>query len=234
MTDCATKLSVLSPLAREPRKCSAHSLASKYFLFELLLILNSAYVLRGTAYHIAADVRIRERLYLELKDAIPSPSHLPALADLERLPYLSAVIQEGLRLCNPVTHRIARQFPDKSLMCHSLVIPAGATISMTALLIHQNERIFPEPTKFLPDRWLKGDQNLERYLVPFNRGPRSCLGINLARAEMYLILAAVFRQFSFDVSQVDKKRDIDVSHDYILGAQARDSPGILVKVEEWQ
>lgn len=67
-------------------------------------------------------------------------------------------------------------------------------------------------------------------MVPFNRGTRSCLGINLAQAELYLILAAMFRQFSFDVSDVSRERDVDVSRDFIIGAQAPESSGILVKV----
>ena len=54
--------------------------------------------------------------------------------------------------------------------------------------------------------------------------------MNLARAELVLILAAVFRRFEFDVGEVVRERDIDVNHDYIVGAQAKDSPGILVKV----
>ena len=101
---------------------------------------------------------------------------------------------------------------------------------MTARLTHRNENIFENPMSFWPERWLEKKQ-LDRYLIPFNRGPRACLGINLARAELYLILAAIFRRFDFGVSQVDQQRDIDVSRDYILGAPAADSPGILVTVK---
>lgn len=153
---------------------------------------------------------------------------IPSLSKLEQLPYLAAIVQEGLRLCNPVTHRIGRIFPERSISCQGYVIPAGSTVSMTAMLTHQNEDISPEPYTFRPERWLEKNQRLDRYLVPFNRGTRSCLGTNLARAEMFLILAAVFRRFDFDVSQVSRERDIDVRHDYILGAQARDSPGLIV------
>ncbi|KAJ5248559.1 benzoate 4-monooxygenase cytochrome P450 [Penicillium chermesinum] len=156
----------------------------------------------------------------------------PSLAVLEQLPYLTAVIQEGLRLSDPVTHRIGRQFPDRSFECRGVFIPTNTSVSMTAMLTHLNEEIFPEPRIFRPERWLGPEsKRLERYLVPFNRGTRSCLGMNLARAELVLILAAVFRQFNFDVSAVRRDRDIDVSRDYILGAQARDTPGILVTVE---
>lgn len=191
-----------------------------------------AVVLRGTAYHVAVNPSIRQRLFDELKAAIPNPSAPPSLSELEKLPYLNAVVQEGLRLCEAVTHRIGRQFPDKTFNCHGYVIPAGSTLSMTGYLTHQNEDIYPEPQAFKPERWLEDGKRLERYLVSFNRGPRSCLGINLARAELFLILASVFRRFDFDVSEVSRERDIDSTRDYILGAPSPDSPGILVKVKE--
>jgi hypothetical protein len=57
------------------------------------------------------------------------------------------------------------------------------------------------------------------------------LGIALARAELFIILASVFRQFEFDVSAVVRSRDIDMSRDFILGAGAVDSPGTLVNVK---
>ncbi|OJD13545.1 hypothetical protein AJ78_06005 [Emergomyces pasteurianus Ep9510] len=190
-----------------------------------------ALTLREIAYHIAADQAIRQRLYNELRVAIPDPSKPPFLHELEQLPYLSAVIKEGLRLCNPITHRIGRQFPDKSFNCHGYVIPAGSDLGMTAYLIHLNEDIYPEPMAFKPERWLEQGKRLERYLVPFSGGPRACLGNNLARAELFLILALVFRQFDFDVSRVSRERDIDFSRDFLVAGQARDSPGILVKVK---
>lgn len=176
---------------------------------------------------------MHQQLYNELKTAIPDPSpeSFPTLAVLEKLPYLSAVVQESLRLCNPVTHRLSRKFPDKALRYQDYVIPPGWTVGMTSMLIHENESIYPEPYKFRPERWLQEDQHLDRYLVPFNRGARVCLGLNLARAELYLILAVLFRQFKFDVSRVSRERDIDLTRDFLIGATAADSPGILVEVE---
>lgn len=192
-----------------------------------------AYTLRGTAYHIAANPAVRQRLYDELATAIPDIDIRPSLAELEQLPYLKAVVHEGLRLSEPVTHRLTRQFPDRPLEYNGMAIPANTLVGMTSFLTHQNEDIFPNPYVFQPERWLGPDgKRLERCLVPFNRGPRSCIGMNLARTELFLIIAAVFRQVDFDVSAVDRKRDIDVSRDYITGAQAPDTPGILVTVRE--
>jgi cytochrome P450 len=179
---------------------------------------------------------VNQKLYAELKTAIPDPSQqsFPSLAELEKLPYLSAVVQESLRLCNPITHRLSRVFLDKVLRYQDYVIPPGWTVGMTTMLIHENESIFPEPYEFRPERWLNEDsesRQLERYCVPFNKGVRVCLGLNLARAELFLILAVLFRQFKFDVSQVSRARDIDLTRDFLIGATVADSPGILVGVE---
>ncbi|KAJ5738047.1 benzoate 4-monooxygenase cytochrome P450 [Penicillium malachiteum] len=194
----------------------------------------SAFVVRNTAYHIAANKEIRKKLYEELVEAIPDTTSPPDLITLEKLPYLTAVVQEGLRLSDPIAHRISRQFPDKTLECQGIVIPANTNLGMTAVLTHQNEELFPEPKTFRPERWLGAEgKRLDKFLVVFNRGTRSCVGMNLARAEVYMIIAAVFREFDFDVSAVKRERDIDVSRDYILGMQALDSPGILVTVKEY-
>jgi hypothetical protein len=50
------------------------------------------------------------------------------------------------------------------------------------MIVHRNPDIFPEPEIFSPERWLQsGSQNLDKYLVAFSRGPRSCLGIKYVR-----------------------------------------------------
>lgn len=51
-------------------------------------------------------------------------------------------------------------------------------VSMGATFLHKNPDIFPNPSTFQPERWLKEDSAmLEKYLVSFSKGPRSCLGI---------------------------------------------------------
>ncbi|KAL4938902.1 hypothetical protein BDV06DRAFT_214721 [Aspergillus oleicola] len=192
----------------------------------------TAIVLRNTTYHIAANESIRQKLQTELCTAIPDASAPLSLAHLEQLPYLLAVVNEGLRLCAPVTHRLTRQFPDRTLTCNNYTIPAGCSVSVTLPLILENESIFPEPRAFRPDRWIGQEKHLEKYLIPFSRGPRACLGLNLARAEIVLILAAVFRDFTFDVSAVVRERDVDTTRDLILAQTAPDSPGLLVKVRK--
>lgn len=56
------------------------------------------------------------------------------------------------------------------------------------------------------------------------------MGINLAMTELYLTIGMLFRRFSFDVSAVDRERDIDVSRDFVLVANRFDSRGVFVRV----
>jgi cytochrome P450 len=60
-------------------------------------------------------------------------------------------------------------------------IPTGTPVGMTAVLVHLNEDLFPEPLEFRPERWLdedgKRDPRLEKYILSFSRGSRQCLGI---------------------------------------------------------
>ena len=51
---------------------------------------------------------------------------------------------------------------------------------MTQYFVHMNQDIFPNPTKFDPERWITAaeqNQNLTKYLVPFHRGTRNCIGL---------------------------------------------------------
>lgn len=183
------------------------------------------------SYHVAANPAVRQKLFQELKTVMPRRGDRPRLQDLEKLPYLTAVIQEGLRITHPVTHRQCRAFPDKTLTYNGLTIPPGTPIYVTTLLIHENDTVFPEPRAFRPERWLgEKEQQSQRYLVSFARGTRACLGINLAWAELYLIVATIFRRFNFDVTSVVRERDVDVAADMIMGVSAPDSHGIIVKV----
>jgi cytochrome P450 len=127
---------------------------------------------------------------------------------LEQLPYLAAVIEEGSRLSWGVTARTARiarepllYTPSKysttpSSTNRSYKIPPGTPISTTTLSAHTAETVFPDPFRFDPRRWL-GEEGKKRrkFQMAFNKGSRKCLGIELARAELFLVAAALVREF---------------------------------------
>ena len=51
-------------------------------------------------------------------------------------------------------------------------------VSMSARVVHDNEVVFPEHEKFIPERWMGPDaKDLDKYLVVFSKGPRACIGL---------------------------------------------------------
>jgi cytochrome P450 len=194
--------------------------------------VTTAHFLKLTSFYILDDPEIHRKLKKELKSAMPSDGSLPPVSKLEQLPYLSAVISEGFRKSYGVTQRLPRVSPDAPLVYKDWVIPPGTPVGMTSIFMHDNSENFPSPQVFNPDRWLKADseRRLSKYLVNFSKGTRSCLGMNLAKAEIYLTLAAVFHRFDMELYDTDRS-DVDIVHDYFNPSPKDDTKGVRVIVK---
>lgn len=155
------------------------------------------------------------------------------LRRLEQLPYLSAVILEGLRVFYGASHRLSRVSPREPVIYKGYVIPPGTAISMTTVFMHDDTSVFPEPRKFCPERWLDLEagarRTLDRSFVAFGRGTRSCLGQHLAMAEIYISLAALFEQFDLRLYETTRD-DVDVAHDFFAPQVRQGSAGLRVTV----
>ncbi|CZR51378.1 related to cytochrome P450 CYP3/CYP5/CYP6/CYP9 subfamilies [Phialocephala subalpina] len=217
-----------------PQEKSVNRLADEAQLMIGAGLETTAWTLTVTSFHLINNPTISKKLRTELEAAIPNPNAELDSLSLEKLPYLSACIQEGIRLSYGVSARNPRISPDKPTKYKDWVIPAGTPVSMTTIDVHHDEHIYPNSRSYIPERWLgnpktKEGENLNRYFVAFGRGARSCLGINLAHAELYLALATVFRRFTFELFDTDVS-DIELAHDFFLPSPKLDSKGLRVKV----
>jgi cytochrome P450 len=95
---------------------------------------------------------------------------------LEALPFLNGCVHEAIRLAHGVSTRSPRLAPDTELRYGDWVIPKNTPVSMTNVHVLMNEKIFPQPQQFRPERWSE-DAELEKYFVPFTKGSRQCLGL---------------------------------------------------------
>ncbi|KAF2144118.1 uncharacterized protein K452DRAFT_267281 [Aplosporella prunicola CBS 121167] len=214
---------------------SNHRLTEEGFTLIGAGTVTSAHTLATTVYHLLANPEQLAHLRAEL--ASPSTPSNPSWTDLEQLPYLSAVVAEGLRLSYGVSHRLPRISPDTALHVpnYALAIPPGTPVSMTQMLLHDNADIFGSPRAFLPHRWLGPDApELRRFLVPFSRGTRQCVGMNLAYAEIFLTLGRLFRPvgeggLALELWQTGRS-DVDVAHDFFNPVPRLGSKGVRVLV----
>jgi cytochrome P450 len=193
-------------------------------------------------FHLLSQPSTLRKLKTELEKAIPDPTISTPLAQLEQLPYLTAVIKEGLRLSFGNTSRIPRIALDKPINYRQWEIPVRTPVSMTIPVVHLDERIFPEPNTFRPERWTEDKTcHLDRYLVSFCKGPRGCLGINLAWAELYIGVSTVFRKFGSpavsgisDVGTMELYEtdigDVEMARDALFPMVKDGSKGVRVKL----
>ncbi|KAF2786944.1 cytochrome P450 [Melanomma pulvis-pyrius CBS 109.77] len=181
------------------------------------------------SYYILSRPEISSRLREELRETMAEwPQRVPTWAELERLPFLQSIIKESLRLSYGVMHRLPRISPDVPIQYKQYVIPVGAPVGMSAYLMHSDAAVFPEPDKFIPERWI-GDVNpaMHKSYVPFCRGSRNCLGMNLAMAEMSLILAVLYRPDgpNIELFETDES-DVKQAHDFLIPLPKIDTKGV--------
>ncbi|KAI0425845.1 trichodiene oxygenase [Xylaria sp. FL1042] len=153
----------------------------------------TASVLRSILFHVYSDPDILERLRAEL-DSVETPE----LRSLEHLPYLTSVLKEGLRSGGGISTRLQR-VSEKDLFYGEWRIPAGNPVGMTPFLIHTDDDVYHEAKTFLPERWMNVDskERSEKAFAPFSKGSRICLGMHLAWAELYIVVATLVQCFDF-------------------------------------
>ncbi|KAF2995527.1 hypothetical protein E8E13_002120 [Curvularia kusanoi] len=199
----------------------------------------TAYTLTVTLFHLLSNPDVLGKLQRELAHAVPDPMAHTPLPELERLPYFSAAINEGLRLSYGLASRNARIAPTP-LRYKDYAIPAFTAVGMTAWLTHHDESIFPDSHSFVPERWLSSDgkrlegmtpdgRPLERYLMAFGRGARMCLGMNLARAELYMCLATLLTRYKMELHDCSRE-DVVMARDLFLPGTEKEGTGVKVMV----
>ncbi|KAL8975415.1 MAG: hypothetical protein Q9197_000354 [Variospora fuerteventurae] len=173
--------------------------------------------LSNIVYHLVKQPHIAKRLQEEVMANVPDPAQLPSWPILEKLPYLSAVILEGLRTMYDFSHerlpydssqgRLVRVAVDEDLQYEDhrgienssvpakrvYTIPRGTAVGMSACLVHLDESIYPEPNEFRPERWLddagQRHSRLDQYFLSFSRGSRFCVAFRLAYCVLYVNVA---------------------------------------------
>ena len=155
----------------------------------------TALTLSWTWYLLSQNPKAEARLHEELRGVLGGRP--PGLADIERLPYLQAVVNEVLRLYPPAYILARTSIAPSSIGGYDF--PADTTIIMSQWVMHRDARYFDDPEAFRPERWLDGleDRLPAGAYFPFGDGPRRCIGQNFALLESVLVIATVAQRFGF-------------------------------------
>ena len=158
----------------------------------------SSNTLAFTAYHLAMDADVQERLRCEVEIGVQTYRDL-ALYDLvNEIEYLDCVINESMRLCPPL-HIFDRKCEETCKIYERLTIPSGMDVIVPIYALHHDPEAWPDPEVYDPERF-RGPAKDTRHpfqFLPFGAGPRNCIGMKYVMMEMKVALVRILRKFKF-------------------------------------
>lgn len=118
---------------------------------------------------------------------------------LQNLPYTEGAIKETLRLF-PAGFGVREAEPGATISYKGVNYPIdrGLVLSSNAHGLQWDPKYFPDPEAFRPERWVGENEAPRSYFRSFGKGPRACMGQNLALNEMKIILMSTIRDYDFE------------------------------------
>jgi cytochrome P450 len=124
---------------------------------------------------------------------------------LAKLPYLSAVVLEAMRLY-PILPDVVRKLVSP-LEIAGVTVPAGMHVGFVACEVHQDPAIYPEPARFRPERFLDKKPGPFEYL-PFGGGHRRCIGAAFSEHEQRVVLGTMLARFELALVSSEPERPV--------------------------
>ncbi|ORY67306.1 cytochrome P450 [Pseudomassariella vexata] len=206
-----------------------HGLTQEEATGEVLLQIvagsdTSAATIRFVMLYLLTNPAIYTTLQKEIDAGIAKGAISSPIKDAEarQLPYLQAVIKEGMRIMPPGTGTFFKTVPEGGDVIHGKFIPAGTHIGSSPFGIHHSKSIFgADAAHFRPERWLSAEaEQLARMNstvdLVFHHGKYQCLGKTVALMEFNKIFVELLRRFDFSVVHPAKPAKIDNAGIWII------------------
>jgi len=165
-------------------------------------------VLSAALFYLLANPLMLDILTNEIRSSFERDEDI-SMPRLGTLQYLSAVIDETMRMTPPLPSALPRVTLKGGEIIDGHHIPNGIDVGVPAYAIHHNETYFPDSYKFSPDRWLTHagvddvNPNNKKAYVPFSSGPFNCVGRPVAYLACKLVLARLL--YVYDIKNSGAK-----------------------------
>jgi len=140
---------------------------------------------------------IQERLRTEVMQVL-GPNRVFTLEQIDKLPFLKAVIWETIRFI-PVINIPPPRVAEQTIRIDEMDIPKGTVVMTNLYAIFKDSEIFKNPDTFDPDRFLNSKSDPLSYedpsFSPFNVGPRHCPGGHLAHLDSMMVISMILQRF---------------------------------------
>ncbi|KAL9094741.1 MAG: hypothetical protein Q9165_003012 [Trypethelium subeluteriae] len=185
-----------------------HNLEWGETVAEISIMMNAgsdttAIAMTNVMYHLLKNPDCMTKLRQELDEVLDDDFVAP-YDKVRHLPYLRACLDESLRIMPPNSFGLPRRTPPEGAPVLNDFIAGNTSVSMSAYVAHRDEEIFPDPERYLPERWLgESGKDLQQYFIAFSAGARGCIGRNITYLEQYVLLASLLQHFEFALPSPD-------------------------------
>ncbi|PVD38387.1 hypothetical protein C0Q70_01001 [Pomacea canaliculata] len=152
----------------------------------------TASTLQFMAHSLALHPEVQEKIVCEIKEQLGD--EIPTYEGVSKLKYLDGAIHETLRMYPPSI--AGNRMASEEVTIKGVTIPKGAGVMIPIGNVMKDPEYFPEPDKFIPERFSEGSIDPISFLA-FGFGPRLCIGMRLALLEMKMAMVHVLRRIKF-------------------------------------
>ncbi|KAJ7512087.1 cytochrome P450 [Mycena galericulata] len=192
--------------------------------FPALLDFSCAYValqtlsaLRAFIHMMVLHPDIQDKVQAEI-DAVVGDKRLPNFDDRNSLPYIDALYRELIRFQGPAPLGIPHSLSEDDVY-NGFFIPKGSTIMYNQWAMCRDERVYPNPQEFKPERFIAPDGTLitENFPPTYGFGRRACAGRSMADASIWIAIASILAVFRISKAKDSVGNTIEVPDEYIDG-----------------
>lgn len=151
------------------------------------------------------DREVARAMFAEVDDMLGT--RRATCDDLAKLPYVTAVIKESMRLYPPAWIIGRQAIRDTTLGPYP--VKKSTQILISQMVLHRKPEYFPDPDAFKPERWLEPgfEKSLPKHIyLPFGGGPRICIGNHFAMMEAVLIIATMAQSVDLELRMSEELR----------------------------
>ncbi|KAK9509248.1 hypothetical protein O3M35_006603 [Rhynocoris fuscipes] len=215
----------------QSKRFTDSELAAHCMTFFIDGVETSSSFLTFTLFEIAANIDIQNKLRNEIKSIIKDENVINMDYDkLCSLNYLDSVLSESLRKY-PLVNFLSR-ICIRETTINGLNIQPGIKLFIPTLGLHMDPEYYPQPEKFLPERFSNENRTkLNKFVyLPFGEGPRICLGYKFALTQVKMAIVTLLLNFHLDLPAEDKgKTSLEFDANSLFLVTAKGDVNIVFK-----
>lgn len=181
-------------------------------------------------YAMAKHPDVQEKVFQDITEKLKDPkAKTVSLEEVESMEYLSAFLDEVLRMYPPVGMITRITCYDETVAGYE--VPRGTRLVIPIHLLHQNPKYWTDPEAFKPERWMKVDYKGSSGMdsrgfsfLPFGAGGHNCIGYKFATLEAKLIVSHIVRTLRVEIAP--SQRDTEHTLNNFITLKAK--PGLKV------